>query len=106
MPGCVWSGEITVSSRSKSNECCNLTASSPRAIRRSFAGVLVAAAVHVADARLRLVGRNHGVICYRYPGIARVGEGVPGKLLEITGLHQVLQGLGGLLFIESVLVNK
>src|SRR5271165_4168283 len=63
---------------------------SPGAVRGAFAGGLVAAAMHIHDARLGLVGRHQAVICDRHPGITRFGERVHGKLLEVPRVHQVL----------------
>ena len=77
----------------------------PRAVRGAFAGDLFAAAVHVDDAGLGLVGRHQAVIGDRHPGITRLGEGILGKLLEVAGVHQFLQRLRRFLLIERVLVN-
>src|ERR1035437_2322614 len=81
-------------------------ASSPRAIRGAFAGGLIATAMHVDNPRLGLIGRHEAVVGDRHPAIACVGEGVLGELLKISGVHQVLQGLRGLLLIERVLIDK
>src|ERR1019366_1129294 len=78
----------------------------PRVIRGTFAGRLIAAAMNVDNPRLRLIGRHNALVGDRHPTIARVGEGVLGELLEILGIHQVLQGLRGLLLVERVLVDQ
>src|SRR5271165_1159232 len=77
----------------------------PTAVGRTFAGFLLAPAVHVNDAGLRLVRRHDAVVGDGNPGFARVGKGVHGQGLEIARIHEVLQRLGRFLLVERELVN-
>ncbi len=77
----------------------------PGVIGGAVGGGDLGAGVDVVDAGFGLVDGGEGVALDGLPGVGAVGEGVDGHGFEVAGPDEVVEGLGGFLFVDGVGVD-
>jgi len=77
----------------------------PGVVGGSVDGGLLGAAVDVVDAGCGLVEAHEGVGLDGHPGVGAVSEGVDGHHLDVAGLDEVVERLGGFLLVDGVGVD-
>src|ERR1700691_5481560 len=77
----------------------------PGGVGGAVGGGLLGAAVNVVDAGVSLVDAGEGVVLDGHPGGGAMGEGVDRHGFEGAGVYEVVEGLGGLGFVDGVGVD-
>ena len=83
----------------------SLLPASPGGVGGAIDAGLLGAAVDVVDAGFGLIEGRQGVLLGGHPGVGAVGKGVGGHDFDVAGLDEVVEGLGGLLFVDGVGVD-